>query len=74
MIGENLKTAVRETNRIYRNKHKGNKNGLEPVVKVPASPARANEERMNEKNECETAGPCKCSGRALLKIGADAVG
>jgi hypothetical protein len=46
----------------------------EETVKAPASLARMNEERMNVKNECETAGPFKCSGRALLKRGADAAG
>jgi hypothetical protein len=45
----------------------------EPVVEVPASLARVNEERMNVKTECETAGPRKSSGRALLKRGADAL-
>jgi predicted component of viral defense system (DUF524 family) len=33
MHGENLKIAVRETNRIYRNKHKGSRNGLETKIK-----------------------------------------
>jgi hypothetical protein len=46
-------------------------------VEVPASPAGMNVGRMKVTSECEksesaNAGPCKCSGRARLKRGADA--
>jgi hypothetical protein len=44
------------------------------VVEVQAPIARMNEQWMNRKSECDTtARPCKCSGRAPLKRGADAI-
>jgi hypothetical protein len=51
----------------------------EPVVEALASLARMNEGRMNVKREWKTmgstnAGSCKCSDRAPLEEGADAIG